>query len=204
MKAKVAPMPRKSSHAPRPFEVVMDELAGEQELWNLQDHLNGCLAGYQIDPNYGAAVYFALEALWGLAHDVDVRAKAGKLSADQRDADWTIAPTTNVPVPWMWIRALAAAWSRYKNDGGPLGHAFGLEGGGQGKSRTINKLEQMLNERAIARWIWSRVQEARAAGKEIWIETVMQDAAERFDKSDVTIRRAWQRFGQLERLRTQN
>ena len=62
----------------------------------------------------------------------------------------------------------------------------------------------MLDERAIARWIGSRVQEARAAGKKIKIEDVIQDAAEKFDKSDVTIRRAWQRFGQRERLRTQD
>ena len=62
----------------------------------------------------------------------------------------------------------------------------------------------MLNERAIARWIGSRVQEARAAGKGIKIEDVIRDAAERFDKSDVTIRRAWQRFGQRERLRAQD
>ena len=62
----------------------------------------------------------------------------------------------------------------------------------------------MLDERAIARWIWSRVEEARAAEKKIKIEDVMQEAAEKFGKSDVTIRRAWQRFGQLERLRTQD
>jgi hypothetical protein len=182
----------------------MDELGGEQYLWDLQEHLNGCLAGYQSDSTYAVAVYFALEALCGIAHDVGVQAKSGRLGPDQLDADWIISPRTSLPVPWTWIRSLATAWERYKTDGGPLGSAFGLEGGGQGKSPTINKLTKMLNERAIARWIWSRVQEARAAGKEIKIEHVMQDAAERFDKSDVTIRRAWQRFGQLERLRTQD
>jgi len=101
----------------------------------------------------------------------------------------------------MWIRALAAAWSRYKSNGGPLGQAFGLEGG-KGKAPTIDRLAQILDERAIARWIWSRVQDARAADEKIRIEDVVQEAAEKFDKSDVTIRRAWQRFGQLERLRT--
>jgi hypothetical protein len=52
-------------------------------------------------------------------------------------------------------------------------------------------------------WIWSRIQETRAAGEKMRIEDVVQEAAEKFGKSDVTIRRAWQRFGQLERLRTQ-
>jgi hypothetical protein len=127
--ARTARMTRKSSRAPRPSEVVMDELAGEQTPWNLDKHLNGCLAGYQTDPSYGAAVYFALEALWGIAYDVEARANSGKLNPDQLDADWTLAPTTSLPVPWLWIRALAAAWSSYKVDGGPLGHAFGLEGG---------------------------------------------------------------------------
>ena len=40
----------------------------------------------------------------------------------------------------------------------------------------------------------------RAAGEKIRIEDVVQEAAEKFGKSDVTIRRAWQRFGQQERL----
>jgi hypothetical protein len=74
----------------------------------------------------------------GIAHDVAVRANAGKLDADQLDTDWIISPDTNLPVPWIWIRALSAAWERYKTEGGPLGRAFGLEGGGQGKSPTID------------------------------------------------------------------
>jgi len=197
-------MARKSSREPQPFEIAMNDLAGERELWNLQKHLDGCLVGYQHDSTYAAAVYFALEALCGITHDVGVRAKSGKLDQNQLDADWIVSPQTTLPVPWIWIRSLATAWERYKTDGGPLGSAFGLEGGGQGKSPTITKLTEMLNERAIARWIGSRVQEARAAGKGIKIEDVIQDAAERFDKSDVTIRRAWQRFGQRERLRAQD
>jgi hypothetical protein len=60
----------------------------------------------------------------------------------------------------------------------------------------------MLDERAIARWIWSHVRLARAAGKEISIENVVQEAAETFGKSDETIRRAWKRFGRLEQQRT--
>ena len=48
---------------------------------------------------------------------------------------------------------------------------------------------------------FSRVQEAKAAGKKIRIEDVVQQAAKKFGKSDVTIRRAWARFGQRERRR---
>jgi len=47
------------------------------------------------------------------------------------------------------------------------------------------------------------VLEARAANKEeVSIESVIQDAAEKFNKSDETIRRSWKRFGRLERRRT--
>jgi len=178
----------------------MDELTGEQDCWDLNKHLNGCLAGYQTDPSYGAAVYFGLEALWGIANDVRVRANTGRLDPNQLDAEWTIDPKTSVPVPWIWIRALGAAWERYMTEGGTVGHAFGLEGG-QGKQPIDDKLTHMLNERAIARWIFSRVQDARAAGEKIRIEDVVQEAAGTFGKSDVTIRRAWARFGRRERQR---
>lgn len=195
-------MPRRKSYKPRPFEMVMDESPGEAIPWNLDEHLHGCLAAYQLERNYGAAVFFALEALWGIARDVDIRAKTGNLDPAQLDEQWVLSPLETLPVPWIWIRALSMAWEKYKDEGGPLGHAFGLEGGGQGKSPIIATLMQMLDERAIARWIWSRVQELRAAGQEIWIEDVVQEAAEKFGKADVTIRRAWGRFGRLERLRT--
>ena len=178
----------------------MDELAVEQDYWDLEQHLNGCLAGYQADPSYGAAVYFALEALWGIANDVEVRAKSGRLDQGQLDPEWIVDPKTRLPVPWIWIRALGAAWERYQADGGTLGQAFGLEGG-QGKPPMTDKLAQMLDQRAIARWIFSRVQETKTAGKKIRIEDVVQEAAEKFGKSDVTIRRAWPRFGRRERQR---
>ena len=105
-------MPRKSSRTRRPSEIVMEELSEEQIPWNLEEHLNGCLAGYQAAPIYGAAVFFALEALWGIARDVGVRTNAGKFDPDQLDKDWLIAPTTRLDVPWIWIRSLATAWGR--------------------------------------------------------------------------------------------
>jgi hypothetical protein len=71
----------------------------------------------------------------------------------------------------------------------------------QGKSPTIDKLARMPDERAIARWIGSQLAAARKVKKKIRIEDIVQDAAGKFGKSDVTIRRAWQRFGPLERQR---
>ena len=179
----------------------MDEAGGEAFPWDLDEHLHGCLAAYQIEQSYGAAVFFALEALWGIARDVGIRAKTGNLDPAQLDEQWVLPALQNLPVPWIWIRALGTAWEKYKTEGGPLGQAFGLEGG-QGKPPTITKLMQMLDERAIARWVWSRVEKLRAAGQETRIEDIVQEAAEKFGKADVTIRRAWERFGGIERLRT--
>ncbi len=193
-------MPRKPRRPRRPSQVVRDELETVREPWDLEKHLKGCLTGYQAATSYGTAVYFALEAISGIARDVEVRAETGKLDPGKIDTDWTIPPTTNLPVQWLWIRALAEAWGRYMIDGGPLGHAFGLEGG-QGKPGIDAKLAQMLDERAIARWIWNRKQEARAAGEKLRIIDVIHEAAEKFNKSDVTIRRAWERFGSAERQR---
>lgn len=194
-------MPRRKSRKPRPFEIVMDEAGREAFPWDLDEHLNGCLAAYQIERTYGAAVSLALEALRGIARDVDIRVKAGCFNPAQLDDEWTLSPRETIPVPWIWIRALSTAWEKYNSEGGSLGQAFGLEGG-QGKSPIIDKLMQLLDERAIARWIWSRVQAARGAGEEIRIEDVVWEAAEKFGKGDETIRRAWKRFGKLERLRT--
>jgi hypothetical protein len=193
-------MPRKP-RTRRPFEKVMDEFAEELTPWDLDEHLHGCLAGYQAAPSYGASVYFALEALWGIARDVGIQAKEGKYDPAQLDADWTIAPRANLAVQWIWIRSLATAWEKYKSERVPLGEAFGLEGG-QGRRPVDDTLTQLLDERAIARWIWSRVLAAREANKKIRIEDVVQEASEHFYKSDETIRRAWKRFGRFERLRT--
>ena len=194
-------MTRRKRQGPRPFEIVMDEAGEEAFPWNLQEHLKGCVAAYQIKPSYSAAVYFALEAIWGIARDVDIRVKTGTLPQEEVNEDWQIPPLKTVPVPWIWIRALATAWVKYRKEGGPLGQAFGLEGGGQGKPPAMTKLMQMLDERAIARWIWSRYQEARAAGNQIEIEDVILEAEEKFDRSDVTVRRAWRRFGVREMQR---
>jgi hypothetical protein len=96
---------------------------------------------------------------------------------------------------------LSTAWEKYKTEGGPLGHAFGLEGGGQGKHPEIATMMQILDELAICRWIGSQLRATRAAQKKTRIEDLIQEAAEKFDRSDVTIRRAWRRFGRHERER---
>jgi hypothetical protein len=193
-------MPRRKSNRPRPFETVMSE-AEDGLPWDLDKHLNGCLAAYQAEPTFGAAVSLAFEALRGIARDIHINASAGSFDPSQLDEEWIVSPRKTFPVPWIWIRVLSAAWEKYNSEGVPIGHAFGVEGG-QGKPPSIDKLMQMLDERAIARWVWWRVETLRAAQKETRIEDVVQEAAEKFGKADVTIRRAWTKFGKLEGMRT--
>jgi len=183
---------------PRPFEIVMNETSEEPTLWDLEEHLNGCLAAYQIERSFGAAVALAFEALRGIARDVQIRARAGCFPPAQLDEQWILSPKETVPVPWIWIRALSTAWEKYNSEDGPLGRAFGLEGG-QGKPPVLAQLMQMMDERAIAHWIWWRVESLRLAKQEVSIEEVIQEAAEKFGKADITIRRAWGKFGRLEK-----
>jgi hypothetical protein len=135
-------MPRKPRA--RPSAVIMDELLGEQPSWDLDKHLSGCLVGYQTDQSYGAAVYFALEALWGIAHDAAVRAQAGKLDPNQLNADWIISPNTSLPVPWIWIRALSTAWERYKTEGGPLALRSALKAADRANRQPLINLRRCL------------------------------------------------------------
>jgi hypothetical protein len=168
--------------------------------WDLDEHLNGCLAAYQIEQSFGAAVALAFEALSGIARDVEIRAKAGCFDPDQLDEQWIVSPKETFPVPWIWIRALSTAWERYNSESAPLGRAFGLEGG-QGKSPALTKILQMLDERAIAHWVWWRVEKLRAAEQKVSIEGVIQEGAEKFDKADITVRRAWEKFRKLEKAK---
>ena len=92
----------------------MDEFSEDRRPWDLAQHVNGCLAGYQTEPSYGAAVYFALEAVWGIAHDVGLQAKSGTLESQHGDKDWILSPRTNLEVLWIWVWALATAWETYK------------------------------------------------------------------------------------------
>jgi hypothetical protein len=88
----------------------MNETSEEPTLWDLEEHLNGCLAAYQIERSFGAAVALAFEALRGIARDVQIRARAGCFPPAQLDEQWILSPKETVPVPWIWIRALSTAY----------------------------------------------------------------------------------------------
>jgi hypothetical protein len=193
-------MKSKKPKKQRIFQTVMNDTSADPAPWDLDEHLNGCLAAYQIEQSFGAAVALAFEALSGIARDVEIRAKAGCFHPNQLEEQWIVSPRETFPVPWIWIRALSTAWERYNSESAPLGRAFGLEGG-QGKSPVLTKILQMLDERAIAHWVWWRVEKLRAAGQKVSIEDVIQEGAEKFDKADITVRRAWEKFRKLEKAK---
>ncbi len=173
----------------RPSDKVLHELGAKDIPWDVDKHLAGCLNAYQEDPsNYGRAVYFAFEAIAGIGREGMRKANSNELPNELEDRDWGLAPTQCVAVPWLWVRTLTEAWERYKAGEG-LGKAFGQEGG-QGKSSINKKLDTELDQRAIAIWIWHRVQE-----EGITITDAISAAENHFNKSDGRIRKIWEMYG---------
>ena len=172
-----------------PFEIVMKELCPEFT-WDLNTHLEACLSAYQArGPHLGTAMYFAFIALCGIVHDAELRAKAASGSGEV-DSEWTLPPRATVQVPWIWVVALVGGWNKYEKVGGPMGHAFGMEGG-MGKPPMIESMRQWLNDRAIARWVAERSTTLRAANASAPIGDAILQAAEKFGESDDTTKKKW-------------
>jgi hypothetical protein len=89
---------------------------------------------------------------------------------------------------------LTEAWERYKDGDEGLGKAFGQEGG-QGKPPISKKLDTLLDQRAIATWIWRKVQKEKAAGRRFRIEDAIGEAADYFGLSEDRIRTIWKYHG---------
>jgi hypothetical protein len=174
--------------------MVMAEADSDALAWDLEKHLNGCVAGYQADPAFSSAAYFAFEAIWGIILDVESRAPS-------KGPGWATDPRTKVPVDFIWLRALAEGWRRYRDQGMPLGRAFCLEGG-QGKPPTRQKKAHLLDQRAIAHWLRRETQQARLTNPRFTITDAIGKAVEHFGKSEETIKRAWTLFSRVEKKRT--
>ncbi len=194
-----------------PAEIVLEELGIEDSAAALDQHLAGCLGMYQVAgsgryqelPRYGTAVYFALEAIWGISRYNRNLAESGKIPEADFDPDWGIKPTQLINVPWIWVCVLAEAWDRYDRQGLPLGRAFGLVGS-SGKRPIRKVLDRVREERAIAVWIANKLGNAKAAGRKMKLEDAIGLAANEFPKSDDSIHRIWKRYGREARLIVQN
>src|SRR5262245_19114879 len=110
--------PNQPSPHRRPSDAVLDELGVKDTPRSIDAHLGGCLAGYRFqekhERRFGVAVYFALEAVWGIGRHHRHQATIGQVPESDRDAAWGLPPMSKVEVPWIWVCALAEAWERYK------------------------------------------------------------------------------------------
>jgi hypothetical protein len=168
---------QKAGRRPRPSETVLERLGARDRPGSIEQHLKGCLAAYRHfqgqKGNYGAAVHFALEAIWGIGRYHRNLAAEGTIPERERDADFGLNPTHMVDVPWIWIFALSEAWDRYDKQGEPFERAFGLAGS-QGKRPTRSIVNRVIDEYAVAIDVWARVQKARSAGQKL---TILEAAA---------------------------
>jgi hypothetical protein len=185
---------KKDYSNPRPFHVVVEELCLNHP-WNLNAHYEGCYACYQAyGPHLCAAVHLAFDAIEGAVYDAELQASASGVTTG---TEWKVDPRALVAVPYFFLLALAECWRIYKTDGGSLGHVFALEGG-QGKPPMTQVMDQLRDARAIARWIGDRITRLRADGVKGPVTSAMQAAVEKFNLSEVTILRYWNKFRRLE------
>jgi len=189
----------KAGRRPRPSEIVSKELGAGDGSGPLERHLVGCLAGYNQNPNFGSAVHFGLEAIWGIGVHYQHLAAEGKIPETDRDAEIWLKSDRIVGVPWLWVLALTRAWDRYDKQGEPFERAFGL-GGARGKRPTRSIVNRMLDERAVAVDVWNRVQKSRATGRKLSVIDALHAAAEKFSMSFDAVHRIWKKQGRKVRL----
>ncbi len=182
------------SRRERPSEIVSRELGARDQPGSIEQHLAGCMVGYNQDPNFGSAVHFGLEAIWGIGRYYRHLAAQGKIAEGECDPEFGLKPTHMIGVPWMWVLALTEAWDQYDKQGKPFERAFGLAGA-QGKRPTRSKINRMIDQRAVAVDVWDRVQKARSAGRELLLIDALHAAAEKFAMSFDTVEQIWKRHG---------
>ncbi len=183
-------LPPKSQPGRR-ADMVLEELARDIP-WDLNKHLQGCLHAYQQKPEYGRAVFFALEAITGIGQDVLRKIERDGIAQELQDPEWGLSPMAPVSVPWMWVRALTVAWARHRA-GEPIEKAFGFKGG-QGTRPIADQMDRLLDQRAIAVWIWNRISSLREVGpKRGTVEQALGDAEEHFGLGLDRIRFIWKK-----------
>ncbi len=181
------------SQAGRRADMVLEELARDIP-WDLNKHLKGCLHAYQQKPEYGRAVFFALEAITGIGQDVLRKIERDGIAQELQDPEWGLSPMAPVSVPWMWVRALTVAWARHRA-GEPIEKAFGFKGA-QGTRPVAVQLDHLLDQRAVAVWTWNRILSLREVGpKRGTVEQALGEAEEHFGLSIDRIRAIWKKHG---------
>ena len=79
--------------------------------------------------------------------------------------------------------------------GEPIEKAFGFKGA-QGTRPVAVQLDRLLDQRAVAMWIWNRILSLREVGpKRGTVEQALGDAEEHFGMSIERIRAIWKKYG---------
>lgn len=99
-----------------------------------------------------------------------------------------------VSVPYWIIKALGIGWMNYReafSEGRTttLGEAYGLEGGGQGKSKKIRNLDLEIRDIRVAAKLASEISQGTS------VTSAISDMANTLGVSEETIRRIWKRLG---------
>ena len=105
--------------------------------------------------------------------------------------------------PTLRLRCPGSVFLRSPQPGQPTRRrvrpkAFGLEGT-RGKRPVLGRAERMLDQRAIAQFVWRFAEGERAHDAKDPVARAKGEAANKFNVSDETVSRAWKRFGKAER-----
>ena len=103
-------------------------------------------------------------------------------------------PNNPIPIPWWIVDTLASGFCIYRESAMstssvPLGEAYNLQGGGQGKEPRINDRLRHLRDIRIATAI------ALAKADSVKIEASLQEQADTTGLSVGQIRRIWEKTG---------
>jgi hypothetical protein len=104
-----------------------------------------------------------------------------------------------VAVPYPLLKALADAWVEYQEapSGKSFGEVLGIEGGGQGKSRTRERRKARDAQYKRAREVWLEYLHAAMIDQPIPLEKAKELVAERFEVSFDAVEAAFKKQGKL-------
>lgn len=106
--------------------------------------------------------------------------------------------TDEVAVPAKLLNALSAAWVKYKEDvsGRTFGEVLGLEGGGQGKKRSVSLQITRDKDRRLANEVVIIYLSPTENGERSTRDAAISQVAERHDLTFETVDEAYKKYGQ--------
>lgn len=173
----------------------------EENGWNngpehLDRNLAACWNIFAEKPNSAMA---GLYAILFIAQYWDCEA----VTPEKTDKAFGIEPHQQVEVPWWVIHQLARLYHEYvTTDGAKIGAVFGLEGGGQGHGRAVDKFRQ-IHEKSflVASEVALEIKGGRDSDPKITDEDAIGIVSNRREIPWDTVRGYWQQHKQRLRAR---